>query len=284
MAILCDAGLVERRREGSWTFLRGVSTVTDTTLAINALLDAAEAEDADFAAQCVADRRQLAAIRSTREDHAARYFAAHAQDWDRLRAMLTPADEVEQALLETLGHEPLGNVLDIGTGTGRSAEVLAPQAAHIVGVDRSPEMLRLARARLQHLPSAQWELVQGDFASLPFAPASFDTVLLHQVLHFAPDPRLALAEAARVCRDGGRIAIVDLAAHNREELRERHAHARLGFTDAQMADWLAAQGFAPSAPRDLPGHDLLTKIWVATHDKKPLAASETKKVLDYGPA
>ena len=75
---------------------------------------------------------------------------------------------------------------------------------------------------------------QGDFAALPFAAQSFDTVVFHQVLHYAHQPDYALAEAARVCREGGRIAIVDLAAHDREDLRRTHAHARLGFDDAQI--------------------------------------------------
>ncbi len=291
VAILVDSALIERRREGSWIFLRcalaGTGASTGLLGATAQLLDSAEAHDPAFAAQCEEDHRHLAAIREHREDHAAAYFADHAEDWDRLRDMVTPAGDVETALRDALGDAPLGTLLDIGTGTGRSAEVLAGEAAHIVGLDRSPEMLRLARARLQHLPAARWELVQGDFGALPFASVSFDTVLLHQVLHFAPDPTLPLAEAARVCREGGRIAIVDLAAHNREELRARHAHARLGFTDEQMRDWLVQSGFAPASPLTLPGQDLTTKIWVATRCATPTATpvkkSVKKKELIHGP-
>ncbi len=283
IAILVDSALIERRREGSWIFLRCALPEAGLLGATAQLLDTAEAHDLAFAQQCDQDRRHLAAIRQHREDHAAQYFAAHAKDWDRLRDMLTPADEVERALASALGDVPLGMLLDVGTGTGRSAEVLASHARHIVGLDRSPEMLRLARARLQHLPAASWELVQGDFAALPFAPAIFDTVLLHQVLHFAPDPSLPLAEAARVCREGGRIAIVDLAAHDREELRARHAHARLGFTDAQMHSWLEAHGFAPLEPLALHGHDLITKIWVARRLAAKPRLLSPRKEFSHGP-
>lgn len=270
VAILCESGLAERRREGSWTFLRQTATPGDSgddagTLpaAVARMLEVAEAADAEFAARCAQDRRQLAAIRSVRERHAADYFARHAEDWDRLRAMLTPAEDVETALCRALGEAPLGRLLDIGTGTGRIAELLAPQSTHVVGFDRSPEMLRIARARLQDRPPGGWELVQGDFAALPFDPDSFDTVILHQVLHHAAEPAFPLAEAARVCRPGGRVVIVDLAAHQREELRERHAHARLGFTDEQIAGWLTAAGLKPAVPLALPGHQLTTKIWLA---------------------
>lgn len=283
VAILVDSALIERRREGSWIFLRCALPEAGLLGAAANLLDVAEAHDTVFAAQCEDDRRHLAAIREHRDEHAAQYFAAHAKDWDRLRDMLTPAADIEAALRATLGERSLGALLDIGTGTGRCAEILAPDAAHIVGLDRSPEMLRLARARLQHLPASIWELVQGDFTTLPFAPASFDTVLLHQVLHFAPDPALPLAEAARVCRPGGRIAIVDLAAHGREELRERHAHARLGFTDEQMCAWLTKYGFAPLEPLALDGHDLTTKIWVANRLAGSAPKLTTRKEFAHGP-
>lgn len=267
IAILCDSGLAERRREGSWVFLRqsiSSNSARPIASATARLLAAAEEEDSDFAARCAEDRRHLAAIRELREKGAAEYFARHAEEWDRLRSLLSPAEKVEGALLKALGKEPLGRLLDIGTGTGRMAELLADRASHVAALDRSPEMLRLARARLQRLPAESWELVQGDFGALPFEPATFDTVVLHQVLHYAHEPAYPLREAARVCRPGGRIAIIDLAAHEREDLRKRHAHVRLGFTDDQMLTLLSESGFTPSLPIALPGNGLTTKIWTAS--------------------
>ena len=134
LAILCDSGLAQRRREGSWVFLRSaISLSSDRPLAaaLAHLLTQAEAEDAQFRDRCAEDRRRLAGIRSAREEGAARYFADHAEEWDRLRALLSPADEVEEALLDALGSRPLGRLLDIGTGTGRIAELLAPRASHV---------------------------------------------------------------------------------------------------------------------------------------------------------
>lgn len=265
VAILCDAGLAERRREGSWVFLRQATSgaAEGTARAVARLLAAAEDEDPGFARICAEDRRHLAAIRDAREKSAADYFARHAGEWDRLRAILAPAEAVEQALVAALGIETVGAVLDIGTGTGRVAELLEPLAEKVTGLDKSPEMLRLARARLQDLPSGRVELVQGDFAALPFAPDSFDTVVFHQVLHYATEPDYALAEAARVCRPGGRIAIVDLAAHTREELRRTHAHARLGFGDEQMRAMLDRFGFAADAIQTVEGGELAVKVWTA---------------------
>ena len=272
VGILCDAGLAERRREGSWVFLRSTSGTEDADPIVEAaarLLAIAEREDPEFAAICDADRRKLAAIREAREQSAESYFARHAGECDDLRALHSPDAQVEAALAKALGEAGLGTVLDIGTGTGRMAELFAGDAERIVAFDKNLEMLRVARAKLQHLPTAQIELVQGDFAELPFAVAGFDTFLLHQVLHFAQDPALPLAEAARVIRPGGRIAIVDFASHDREELRDRYQHARLGFSDRQMRDLLRGAGFAARDPIALEGGELTVKIWLGKRRETP---------------
>jgi len=264
--ILCDAMLAERRREGSWVFLRS-AIAEGSARALGAaaarLLAAGEDEDAGFAARCDEDRRHLAAIRAGRQAHAEAYFARHAAEWDTLRLLHSPDAPVEAALDAALGGS-LGALLDVGTGTGRMAELFAGRAEGVTAFDKSPEMLRLARARLQDLPAGKISLVQGDFTALPFAAAAFDTVLFHQVLHYAQEPEAVLAEAARVTAPGGRIAIVDLAAHAHEELRERHAHARLGFSDEQMLALLSAAGYAPAPPLAIPGGPLTVKIWTGT--------------------
>ncbi|MDJ0979208.1 MAG: metalloregulator ArsR/SmtB family transcription factor [Erythrobacter sp.] len=265
VGILCDVGLAERRREGSWVFLRGTGAAEEAgpiAAALDRVLAVAEAEEPAFAQSCADDRRKLAAIRSAREDAATQYFARHAGEWDELRALHSSDGEVEARLVEALSGHELGALLDIGTGTGRIAELFAGRAARVTALDKNLEMLRVARAKLQHLPTAQIEIVQGDFADLPFDAGSFDTVLLHQVLHFASDPAQALAEAARVTRPQGRIAIVDFAAHDREELRGRHQHARLGFSDRQMASLLRRSGFTASEPIALEGGELIVKVWI----------------------
>ncbi|MBV7258103.1 ArsR/SmtB family transcription factor [Erythrobacter crassostreae] len=272
VGILCDAGIAERRREGSWVFLRstgGSDQANPIVAALEHVLAVVEREDAEFAQVCESDRRKLAAIRDAREQSAETYFAQHAGEWDDLRALHSPDAQVEEQLGKALSNAPLGATLDIGTGTGRMAEFFAKDADHVVALDKNLEMLRIARAKLQHLPAAQIELVQGDFAELPLPDASFDTVLLHQVLHFAQDPAIPLAEAARVTRTGGRIAIVDFANHDREELRTRHQHARLGFSDRQMRDLLRSAGFSARDPIALDGGELVVKIWIGKRRDVP---------------
>ncbi|WP_230292485.1 metalloregulator ArsR/SmtB family transcription factor [Croceicoccus sp. Ery5] len=271
--ILTEAGLVEKRKEGSWVFLktRLAGSASPMLAAADRMLAAAEGEDAGFAALCAEDMRRLSAIRTAREASAEFYFARHADEWDRLRSLHSDDSVVEAKLAELLELDagdgegaPLGRLLDIGTGTGRIAELFAPFASHVSAIDKSNDMLRVARARLQDLPPERLTLLQGDFTELPFGDADFDTVLFHQVLHYAQLPELALAEAARVTRSGGRVAIVDFEAHAYEELRERDAHARLGFTDAQMDKLLADAGFALGDTASLRGEELTVRIWTGT--------------------
>ncbi len=284
--ILCDAGLAERRKEGSWVFLR--SAVAEGLApplgdAAARMLAVAEAEDSMFAARCAEDRRHLAAIRADRSAKAEAWFSRHAEEWDTLRLLHSPDEPVEAALAESLGVEAgastLGNLLDVGTGTGRIAELLAPHADRVTALDRSPEMLQVARARLQKFPAGLVNLVQGDFLALPFDEAAFDTVLFHQVLHYAQEPGTVLAEAARVTKAGGTLAIVDFAAHDREELRERHAHARLGFSDEQMLALFSEAGFESSPAIALSGTPLTVKIWTA---RRTAAKGRTPQVTARG--
>ena len=133
----------------------------------------------------------------------------------------------------------------------------------------SPRMLMVADgmggAAAGDLASAvaTWELRQGDLAALPITDGSADTVILHQVLHFIPAPEGAIAELARILSPAGRLLIVDFAPHDREELRDRDAHARLGFSDEQIAGWFAAAGLECDLVENLKGGTLTVKLWRA---------------------
>lgn len=263
--ILADAGLALRRREGSWVFLTAAPQTLDN--AVFALIDAAG--DGDMWRE--RDAAKLSAVRADRAAAAADYFAAHAGQWDAIRSLHVAESAVESAMRALLGDR-LGRLVDIGTGTGRMLEVFAGDAVRATGIDRSPEMLRLARAKLDG--HAGVELRQGDVAALPLEDAVADTVIIHQVLHYLPAPEGAIAEAARLLDDGGRLLIADFASHDREDLRVQDAHARLGFSDAQISGWLRASGLDLSAIETLSGGELTVKLWLGTRPatQKALAA------------
>ena len=267
--ILADAGLADRRKEGSWVFL----TLGDERR-IGPLLAAVDAwtdhESGDHWA--VADIARLAAVRADRAVAAEDYFAGHADEWDAIRSLHVAESAVEAAIVRQLGTAPVGRLVDIGTGTGRMIELVGRDAASVLGVDRSPEMLRMARAKLAEAGLERAELRQGDMYALPLASGSADTVIVHQVLHYAHQPAAAIMEAARLLADNGRLLIVDFDRHDNEELRARDAHVRLGFDDEQMAGWFAAAGLEQPAVERLDGGELTVKLWLGR--RAPAAREE----------
>lgn len=268
--ILADAGLAERRKEGSWVFL-GLGAPRD----IAPLLTALDAWSADEPGDhwAVADIARLAAVRADRAAAAEDYFESHAAEWDAIRSLHVAESEVEAAIAATLGEGAIGRLVDIGTGTGRMIELFGVDATSALGVDRSPGMLRMARSKLAQAGLANAELRQGDMYALPLASGSADVVILHQVLHYAQQPAAAIAEAARLLAPGGRLLIVDFAPHDKEELRANNAHARLGFADEQMAQWYTAAGLASDPPAELRGGELTVKLWLARRMTDAVAAA-----------
>ena len=256
--ILCDAGLAERRKEGSWVFL---ALGNDTTVGpVAAALDAWSAGEPDR--WTIADAARLAAVRADRAASAAQWFEAHAGEWDAIRSLHVAEDQVEAAMRAVIGDAPVARLLDIGTGTGRMLELFGAQARSALGIDRSSEMLRLARAKLSEAGLTGAELRQADLYALPLGDGEADLAILHHVLHFAQQPGAAIVEAARALGPGGRLLIADFAPHDREDLRAREGHTRLGFSDAQVADWFVAAGLMPARTETLEGHELTVKLWL----------------------
>ncbi len=254
--ILAEAGIVERRKEGSWVFLALADP--DRTGPLLKLVEAWT--DPRSEAVLEEDSARLAAVRADRAEAAERYFASHAQVWDSIRSLHVAEAEVERAVGRALGSEGFGTLVDVGTGTGRMIELFGSRAREAIGIDRSSDMLRLARAKLESAGVAS-SLRQGDMYALPLQNGSADCVIIHQVLHYAHAPADAIAEAGRVLGPGGTLLVVDFAAHEREELRTRDAHLRLGFADEVMDGWFGAAGLAMDHVEHLEGGELTVTIW-----------------------
>ena len=256
LKILSDAAVLERRKEGSWVFL----TLADAER-VAPMFELVDGwADAATRAMFAADAARTETIRADRTEAANRYFAGHAEVWDQIRSLHVAESEVERAIDRTLGRRPLGRLVDIGTGTGRMIELFGPRSSQSVGIDRSSEMLRLARVKLEAAGIAS-SLRQGDMYALPLADHSADSVIIHQVLHYAHSPAVAISEAGRVLSPGGILLIVDFAAHEREELRTSDAHIRLGFDDEAMAGWFGAAGLDMDGVQHLKGGELTVTLW-----------------------
>lgn len=262
LKVLTDAGVLDRFTEGSWVFHRLARDGAGGRLAAALMAEMPSADPV-----LAEDRSRLDAVRADRAAEAERYFRANADDWNRLRSLYVDEREVEETLSSLWPEGAVETYLDIGTGTGRLLELFGGRARIGYGVDRSSEMLTVARAALERAGLTDCSVRKADLFHLPFADAGVDVATLHQVLHFLDDPAGAIAEAARVLAPGGRLLVVDFAPHAQEDLRTEHAHRRLGFADGDVQAWMRAAGLVPHSPRHLPGNPLTVTVW--TGDNPP---------------
>ncbi|MBV8521192.1 MAG: metalloregulator ArsR/SmtB family transcription factor [Acetobacteraceae bacterium] len=255
LKLLCDAGLLERSREGPNVWF---TVPEDEAGAIARALVALLSSDDPILA---ADRRQAARVLSERARIASDSLKRRRADWDEMRALGLPADLIETSVLALLPAK-FDRLLDIGTGTGRLLELLAPRARSALGIDASAAMLALARARLARAELPHCTVRQGDMYRLPIVAGCMDLAVLQMVLHYAEDPQAVLAEAARVLRPGGLLLVIDLAAHSRDDLTRSFAHRWPGFSPDAMHRLLVGAGAEPGLMHTIPG-SLTVCLWPA---------------------
>ncbi len=251
LKLMAEAGLISRHKEGNWVLFRLREQGRSGALA-RALVDMLPASDELLAA----DLLRLEEIRQQRQGRADEYFRTNAADWAKLRSLHVREADVEQAMMVLLEKWKFENCVDLGTGTGRILELLSDRAKNLFGLDMSREMLAIARSNIETHKLRNAQVRQADIYALPFADGFADLVTIHQVLHFLDDPQRALLEAVRILATKGKLLIVDFAPHDFEELRDQHAHRRLGISSEHMAGWMARAGL------HLIKHDVLPPPYV----------------------
>jgi ubiquinone/menaquinone biosynthesis C-methylase UbiE/DNA-binding transcriptional ArsR family regulator len=259
LKLMAEAGLLSRHKEGNWVLFRLRNEGLGGALA-RALVDMLTIKDSLLSA----DLFRLEEIKRQREEKAAAYFSANAASWSELRSLHVNEENVEHAMQHMIGSQQFGTLVDLGTGTGRVLELFAHQAKLIHGIDSSRDMLAIARSNLEKR-GLRPELRQSDIYALPLADASADVVTVHQVLHFLDEPQKALLEARRILKPDGKLLVVDFAPHELEELREEHAHRRLGISAEQMTAWFGRANLV------MERHEVLDPPWLK--DRKGLTVS-----------
>src|SRR5438874_11291438 len=187
LKLLCEAGLLDRFREGSWVFYRLSSGDAASALSRHLVAACGEADET-----IALDLQRLAAIKRQRAELAASYFSENAAQWHKIRSLYIDEREVEAALQEIIAAARPHELLDIGTGTGRMLEVLGPRVTHALGIDQSREMLAVARVNREHAGLSNSIVRLADMYQLPLADNSFGAVVVHQVLHYADRPEAAI--------------------------------------------------------------------------------------------
>jgi len=194
------------------------------------------------------DDRRLRGVLTRRRAKSQEFFATAAGGWDHLRGELFGDEFFLWAVLGLI--DPALIVGDLGCGTGQLTETVAPYVRRVISVDGSIDMLDAARQRLGGAKNV--ELRQGELESLPIDSGELDVAMLSLVLHYSPSPARALSEVGRVVRKGGRVLVVDMLPHDREEYQQQMGHVWLGFSEKQIARFLTGAGFGEVRVRMLP--------------------------------
>jgi ubiquinone/menaquinone biosynthesis C-methylase UbiE/DNA-binding transcriptional ArsR family regulator len=258
LKLLVEAGVLVRNQEGPWAWYRLPEEGVGGELA-RMIVDLLPSDDRQHAQ----DLKRLQSISEGWTTRVADFFRQHAGDWEQIRSLHADQAAVDAAILAALPPAPIESLLDIGTGAGHVLLLVGKHAQSAIGVDRSREMLNVARSNLFRAGLRHCQVRQADMMALPFEDACFSAVTLNMVLHFADRPDATLLEAARMLQPGGRLVIVDFVTHQLEQLREEQAHRWLGFDDAQIAAWCRAAGLAAPSVKHLPGGSLTVALWVA---------------------
>ncbi len=271
LKLLMEARLIERYQEGAWAYFRLTGEGAEASLA-RLLIDATSRKDAVLSR----DAERLSAVKQARAEKAQAYFARNARSWDHLRRLHVAEEQVEAELKALIGTKQFDSMLDLGTGTGRILQLFQGLYRRGIGIDASRDMLSVARANLDEAGITHASVRHGDLFNPPLERDCFDLVTIHQVLHFVQDPAAAIAEAARMLRPSGRLAIIDFAPHDLEHLRSDHAHLRLGFSHESIAGWLEdadldVEKVVDLAPDAGSGRTLTVTIWLA-RDRRLLVA------------
>ena len=176
------------------------------------------------------------------------FFAGLAADWDALRQEQYGTRFDLAAAFALLPSDAV--VADLGCGTGQTVADLAPFAGKVIGVDASPQMLKAARRRLNGTENV--ELLPGELTDLPIGKGTCDAALCVLALSYVDDASAVVREMARILKPGGRVVVVDLLAHDRDDFRRQMGQRHRGFSPEQMTRWLSAAGLRDAIVHPLP--------------------------------
>jgi ArsR family transcriptional regulator len=250
--VLTEAGLLDRFREQQCVYYR--APVRGRNLEwLRQLLSMTHPDtvmlkrDRERAGEVVR-RRAAAAAQQLTQSH-----AEGGANWRETSAG-APREELAALLLAELGPSSIGEMLDIGTGSGLMMEILGPCAQRAIGIDISTPALRLARTRVHGVGLSHCEFRRGDMYGLSWDRGSFDTVTIDRVLATAARPIDAVIEAARVLRPTGRLVVIEDFEHL--------AACAIDNPLAHLRRWLAYAGFdtARLCPCDLSARHVIVAL------------------------
>jgi len=231
LAQLKQAGLVDDRRTGKNAFYRLMAPRELMELLRQARPEVPEAEQDHDALRLALRRRQ---------DKVRRYFDELAGKFGRQYMPGRSWKGIAEALLKLM---PPLVIADLGAGEGTISQLMAQRAKKVIAIDNSEKMVEFGSELAKKHGIRNLEYRLGELEDVPIRSATVDVAFLSQALHHARHPERALAEAWRILKPGGQIAILDLNRHHFEEAREIYADLWLGFTELEIERYLKGAGF-----------------------------------------
>jgi len=235
LKILADSGLVKIRRDGLWAFYSAPGTEDVKPLA-DICLEALKNESLFHD-----DLRHLEEFILERGEKRREFFNSIAGEISEIKRGILgdiPLNEILAGLINGAGK-----TADLGCGNGELLKILSLNGTNVIGVDRSPVMLKEAGKKLKGLQGELYDLRLGEIEHLPMREDETDCAVLSMVLHYVDRPEMAIAECGRVIRSGGLLLIADIDAHSNESLRHDYGHRWLGFAENLIAYWIESAGF-----------------------------------------
>lgn len=234
---LKQAGLVRSRRVGQHVYY-GLAPASEAPAhaQLKEVIRASAKEIPEFAH----DKGALRHVFKNRQDKTREYFNRLAGKFGRRYCPGRTWKGVAQMLLSLVG--PIV-VADLGAGEGTLSQMLARRAKRVIAVDSSEKMVEFGEGQAKRHGFGNVEYRAGDIEDPPIEPGTVDLALLSQALHHASDPARAIAAAYRILKRGGRIAVLDLLAHNFEQARKLYADLWLGFGESDLHRMLEEAGF-----------------------------------------
>jgi ubiquinone/menaquinone biosynthesis C-methylase UbiE/biotin operon repressor len=231
LAQLKQAGLVDDRRTGKNAFYRLSAPVELMDVLRQAAREVPEAEQ---------DREALRIALRRRQDKVRRYFDELAGKFGRQYVPGRSWKGIAEALLKLM---PPLVIADLGAGEGTISQLMAQRAKKVIAIDNSEKMVEFGSELAKKHGIGNLEYRCGELEDVPIRSGAVDLAFLSQALHHARHPERAVAEAWRILKPGGRIAILDLNRHHFEEAREMYADLWLGFTELEIERYLKGAGF-----------------------------------------
>jgi ArsR family transcriptional regulator len=245
LKLLSDQGWISSRREGTASFYR--MTLDELSPGARKLWLLAREQTGDWPT-VEQDRLRLERVLEKRHKDSLEFFAGAASEWDSLRTSLYGQGFTQSAMLALL--PPEWTVADLGCGTGAMTAELARHVKRVIGVDNSAAMLKAAKKRVGE--AANVDLRRGALEALPIDDGACDAAILSLVLTYVPDPAAVLREAARILKPGGRLVVVDLLRHDREDFRRQMGQRFGGFELPEVESMLRNAGLEAKGVNPLP--------------------------------